>query len=404
MFSQAANRASIAAMIDLAEPLFLAGDFAVTGVHLALAALAVAAAWLALALAGARRRAGAEAAAAERQRELDDKMALIAQANAELSGRMRAMGEQLAQRQSDLARLMAERLDAVRDRVDLSLADQTRTTGESLGRLNERLAVIDAAQARLAGLTEQVVGLKDILANKQARGAFGQGRMEAIVRDGLPATFYAFQPTLSTGVRPDCAVSLPGDERRLVIDAKFPLEAFLAAREAKEDDARRLAQQRVRADFIRHVKDVAEKYLIPGETQDMALLFVPSESIFADLHEAFPDVVERAHKARIIVVSPSLLMMAVQVMLGVVRDARIRQEAHALQSEVGGMMEEVRRLAERVRKLDGHFRQAQEDVAGALVSAQKTLRRGERIAALDLPPPASAANAASGGPFARAAE
>jgi DNA recombination protein RmuC len=332
-------------------------------------------------------------------------MAQIAQANAEMTGRMRAMGEQLAQRQSELARLVADRLDAVSDRVGQSLTEQTRATGENLGRLNERLAVIDAAQARLTGLTEQVVGLKEILANKQARGAFGQGRMEAIVKDGLPIGFYAFQATLSNATRPDCVVSLPGDPRKLVIDAKFPLEAFLAAREAKDEEARRAAQARVRGDFIRHVKDVADKYLLPGETQDMALLFVPSESLFADLHEHFSDVVERAHKARVIVVSPSLLMMAVQVMLGVVRDARIREEAQTLQREVGGMMEEVRRLAERVRKLDGHFRQAQEDVASALVSAEKTLRRGQRIAALDLPAQADAAPAPGRpGAFARAAE
>lgn len=400
-------------MIDLTEPLFLIGDLPVTALHLAatllaatLIAVVLIAARGARASAAERARRDAEAGAqAERQRELDDKMAQIAQANAEMSGRMRAMGEQLAQRQSELARLVADRLDAVSDRVGQSLTEQTRATGENLGRLNERLAVIDAAQARLTGLTEQVVGLKEILANKQARGAFGQGRMEAIVKDGLPVGFYAFQATLSNATRPDCVVSLPGDPRKLVIDAKFPLEAFLAAREAKDEEARRIAQARVRGDFIRHVKDVADKYLLPGETQDMALLFVPSESLFADLHEHFSDVVERAHKARVIVVSPSLLMMAVQVMLGVVRDARIREEAQTLQREVGGMMEEVRRLAERVRKLDGHFRQAQEDVAGALVSAEKTLRRGQRIAALDLPAQADAAPApARAGLFARAAE
>jgi DNA recombination protein RmuC len=394
---------------------FLLGDLPVTVLHLVGGAAAFALALLLLLLRGvakaARAREAAEArqlaeaaAQAERQRELDDKMALIAQANAELTGRMRAMGEQLAQRQGDLARLMAERLDAVQSHVGQSLTEQTKTTGESLGKLNERLAVIDSAQARLTGLTEQVVGLKDILANKQARGAFGQGRMEAIVKDGLPNAFYEFQATLSNNTRPDCCVSLPGDERRLVIDAKFPLEAFLAVRDAKEDETRLAAQARVRSDFIRHVKDIKEKYFIPGETQDIALLFVPSESVFADLNEHFPDVVERAHKARVIVVSPSLLMMAVQVMLGLVRDARIREQAHALQTEVAAMMEDVRRLHDRIKKLDGHFRQTQEDVAGALTSAEKTLRRGQRIAALELPEPAAAPASPAGGIFPRAAE
>lgn len=275
-----------------------------TALHLAAAAALTVAAPLPLALIGVwrgGRARGAQAAAAERQRELDDKMALIAQANAELAGRMQAMGEQLAQRQSDLARLMAERLDAVSDRVGARLTEQTRATGENLGRLNERLAVIDAAQARLTGLTEQVVGPKDILANKQTRGAFGQGRTEAIIRDALPASLYAFQPTLSNATRPDGVVLLPGDARKLAIDAKFPLEAFLAARTAKDDDARRIAPRRARAHFLRQVKDVADKYFISGETQDVALLFVPSESIFADLREHFSDVVERAHKARVLV-------------------------------------------------------------------------------------------------------
>ncbi|QLP96369.1 MAG: DNA recombination protein RmuC [Rhodoblastus sp.] len=328
------------------------------------------------------------------QRELDDKMAQIAQAHAETTGRMREMGEQLAQRQSGWRGCWQSGSTRSARRSASGLAEQTRTTGDNLGRLHERLAVIDAAQSRLSGLTEQVIGLKEILANKQARGAFGQGRMEAIVKDGLPARFYAFQHPLSNATRPDCVVFPPGDPRKLVIDAKFPLEAFLAARQAKDEEARRAAQARVRADFIRHVKDIADKYIIPGETQEVALLFVPSESVFADLHEHFPDVVERAHKARVMVVSPSLLMMAVQVMLGVVRDARIREEAQTLQREVGAMMEEVRRLAERVRRLDGHFRQAQEDVADALVSAEKTLRRGRRIAALDLPAASAAGDGA----------
>jgi DNA recombination protein RmuC len=393
---------------------FILGDLPVTALHLAVAAGALVLLMLLLTLLSLRRaarargadearRAAEAAAAAERQRELDDKMALIAQANAQLTGRMQAMGEQLAQRQGDLARLMAERLDAVQTRVGQSLTEQTRTTGESLGKLNERLAVIDAAQNRLTGLTEQVVGLKDILANKQARGAFGQGRMEAIVKDGLPQAFFEFQPTLSNNTRPDCAVLLPGDERRLIIDAKFPLEAFLAVKEAREDEAKANAQARVRGDFIRHVKDIRDKYFIPGETQDIALLFVPSESVFADLNEHFPEIVERAHKARVIIVSPSLLMMAVQVMLGLVRDARIREQAHALQTEVAAMMDDVRRLHERIKKLDGHFRQTQDDVAGALTSAEKTLRRGQKIAALDLPEQ-SASGAGGTGLFQRAAE
>ena len=178
--------------------------------------------------------------------------------------------------------MISERLDHVGQRLGAGLETHARTTGDNLSKLNERLAVIDAAQARLTGMTEEVVSLKDILANKQTRGAFGQGRMEAIVRDGLPSGAYEFQFTLSGGARPDCVIRLPGDPRVLAVDAKFPLEAFTVFKEARSGEARKAAGQRVRADVGKHVRDIAERYLAPGETQDIALMFVPSESIWAD--------------------------------------------------------------------------------------------------------------------------
>jgi DNA recombination protein RmuC len=288
----------------------------------------------------------------------------------------------LGSRQTDLARLMAERLDHVGQRLGAGLETHARTTGDNLSRLNERLAVIDAAQARLAGITEEVVSLKDILANKPARGAFGQGRMETIVRDGLPTGAYEFQFTLAGGARPDCVVRLPGDARTLVIDAKFPLEAFTAFKAAR-GDARKVAAQRVRADVGRHVRDIAERYLAPGETQDFALMFVPSESIWAELTEHFDDVVQKAHRARIIIVSPSLLMMAIQVTQTVLRDARMCESAQAIQAEVGKLLNDVRRLAERAAKLEAHFRQAQEDVGMIATSAEKVSRRAQRIDAME---------------------
>ncbi len=226
-------------------------------------------------------------AAAQRQGALENHIGELARANAELTGRIRSMGELLGARQADLARLVSERLDAVGARVGRGLEDQSRAASESLAKLNERLAVIDAAQARLTGLTEEVIGLKDILANKQARGAFGQGRMEAIIRDALPMTAYVFQHTLSNRCRPDCVIRLPGDERLMIIDAKFPLEAFLALKDAEGEEAQKQASQRVRADLGKHIRDMEERYFIPGETQDIALLFVPSESLYADLVESF---------------------------------------------------------------------------------------------------------------------
>jgi DNA recombination protein RmuC len=348
------------------------------GVSLLLLVLVVAGSWRA-----ARRREIEAAMAAERAREMDDKVAEMNRAQAELAGRMQSMAEILSTRQGDLARLVADRMDGLRQQVGSGLEQNVRQTTESLGKLQERLAVIDSAQKNLTDLTSEVVTLKDVLSNKQARGAYGQGRMEAIIRDGLPSAFFAFQPQLSNGKRPDCLVTLPGDGRGLVIDAKFPLESFTLLREARGEDAKKAAGMRVRNDVGVHVKDVAERYFLAGETQDMALLFVPSESIYADLHEHFDDVIQKASRARIMIVSPSLLALAIQLMQSLVRDARMREEAQVIQSEVGKLLADVRRLGERAEKLDQHFRQAQEDVAGIRTSAGKVTSRGERIGTLE---------------------
>jgi DNA recombination protein RmuC len=337
----------------------------------------------------ARRREAA--AAGEQQRQLDEKMAALGKVNAELTGRLQAMAEVLSSRQSDLARLVSERLDAVGSRLGQGLEHSAKSTGDHLTRLNERLAVIDAAQAKLTGLTEEVIGLKDILANKQARGAFGQGRMEAIIRDGLPARTYEFQYTLSNKTRPDCIIRLPGDPRVMVVDAKFPLESFSAFKAAANEEERRQAAARIRTDIGKHIRDIAERYFVPGETQDIAILFVPSESIYADLNEHFEDVVQRAHKSRIIIVSPSLLMMAVQVMQAIVRDARMREQAHLIQAEVRHLVDDVGRLRDRATKLGDHFRLASEDVLQIGTSADKIVKRGDRIDQMDLAPAAPAA-------------
>jgi DNA recombination protein RmuC len=233
------------------------------------------------------------------------------------------------------------------------------------------------------GLTEEVIGLKDILANKQARGAFGQGRMEAIIRDALPSTAFEFQYTLSNRCRPDCVIRLPGDERLMVVDAKFPLEAFTALKNAAGEEALKQAAARVRNDVGRHIRDMEERYFVVGETQDIAVLFVPSESLYADLAEHFEDVIQRAHRARILIVSPSLLVMAVQVMQAIVRDARVREQAHEIQIEVRRLVEDVVRLRDRVGKLAAHFGQAQEDVTAISVSADKIAKRGGRIESMD---------------------
>jgi DNA recombination protein RmuC len=367
--------------------LFSAGGLPVTFAHALFAAVVVlllllGAATIAL-IRASRARAHAAEEALNRRREADARMLELARNGSELAGRVQAFAEAVGSRQADLSRLVAERLDAVGTRVGQGLENQSRATGDHLAKLNERLAVIDAAQAKLTGLTQEVVGLKDILANKQARGAFGQGRMEAIVKDGLPPSAYQFQYTLSNRNRPDCIIRLPGDERVLVIDAKFPLEAFSALKAADSDELRKQAMTRVRNDIGKHVRDICERYFVPGETQDLAVLFVPSESVYADLAEHFEDLVQKAHNARVIIVSPALLMMAIQVMQTIVRDARVRDQVHDIQREVQLLVQDVGRLRARVGKLDTHFRLAQEDVAAITTSTEKITRRGDRIEQID---------------------
>jgi DNA recombination protein RmuC len=309
------------------------------------------------------------------RRERDDvarAMAEIARRQAEMTGRMTSFTEVFGSRQGDFARMLAERIER-----------GTASQAESLGKLTARLAVIDAAQGAIGALAAQVTSLEKVLSNKQARGAWGQGRMEAIVRDGLPAGAFAFQATLSTGVRPDCLVRLPGDARALVIDAKFPLESFSGWRDAGSAEAKARAGRQVRAAVLRHVQDISAKYLIPGETQDTALMFVPAESLWADLQEHFPEVVERAHAARVVIVSPALLALAIQVVQALARDARVREEARVIQTEVARLLADIGRLDERVARLDQHFRQAQDDVAGIRTSTEKISRRGRRIEALE---------------------
>ena len=367
--------------------LLLAGA-PVTAAQLLLGAAAIAIATLLFIAAGmgrASRRRALEAD--ERRSEMERAFALLARQNAELSGRVRTVAETLGARQGDLARFVAERLDQVGARVGEGVAASGKSAGEQLAKLNERLAVIDAAQTRLTGLTQEVVGLKEILANKQARGAFGQGRLEAIVRDALPESAYAFQHTLSNRMRPDCVIRLPGDPRLMVIDAKFPLEAFTALKRAEGKPERREAAARVRSDVGKHIKDIAGRYFLPEETQDIALLFVPSESLYADINEHFDDIVQRAHRSRIIIVSPSLLMMAVQLMQAIVRDERVREQTHIIQAEVRRLVGDVARLRGRALKLQSHFSGAEEDVAGLIASADQIARCGERIDRMDFTAP-----------------
>jgi DNA recombination protein RmuC len=321
-------------------------------------------------------------AQAARAGELEERLNEVLRAQSEASGRVDAMGQALAGRQAEMARAVTERLDSVTHRVGQSMEHTTRNTMDSLRVLHERLGIIDNAHKNLTDLTSQVTTLRDVLANKQSRGAFGQARMEAIVQDGMPKGTYEFQHTLSTGKRPDCVVFLP-DQRPLCIDAKFPLEAITALHDARTEEEKRIATQRLRADVMKHVSDIAEKYLIAGETQDSALMFVPSESVYAEIHDRFDDVIQKAYRARVVLVSPSLLMLAIQVMQQILKDARMRDAADQIRTEVLNLGDDLGRLRERVLKLQKHFADANEDVRQILISADKIEKRAGRIEELD---------------------
>ena len=319
-------------------------------------------------------------AAQERANELEYRLA-------EISGVLQNFTSQTQGQQLHLQRTLDERLDQVSQRVGFGLNEQTQRTAQSLSQLHERLAVIDAAQTNLAALSGEMMSLKDILSNKQTRGAFGQGRMEAIITDGLHSKAYAFQATLSNGTRPDCLISLPDSRLKLVIDSKFPLESYNAMREAQDDVARKTAETRLKSDVLKHVKDIAEKYLVSGETHETAIMFVPSESIYAELNEKFEDVVQKAHRLRIILASPNVLMLLVQTMQAIVKDAAMREQAHVIQGEVVKLLEDVTRMKDRVGDLKRHFELANTDLDKLGVSTDRITKRAMKIESMDVTEP-----------------
>lgn len=365
---------ALAARLNEFDPALVAGLLAaaaiIAGGFIALIVLLVARA--------RRRREATAAATQEAEEAAARRMAELHRLQAETAGQVHAMGQMLHAQHAELQRAVHARLDAVTDRLGQSMHHTTKQTTDNLQKLNERLAVIDTAQQNITALASQVTSLQNVLSNKQQRGAFGQGRMEMIIQDGLAKGAYEFQFTLSNRTRPDCAIFFP-DQRPLIIDAKFPLEAVTALRDARSDEERHAAGKLLRQSVSRHIADIAGKYLLPGETQDLALMFVPSESVYAELHDQFDDLIQRAFRSQVVIVSPSLLMLAIQVIRQIHRDARMREAADKIHAEVGNLMDDLKRLRERVAKLDAHFGQASEDIRQILISADKVEKRGARI-------------------------
>ena len=315
---------------------------------------------------------------------LELKLRELSAAQNEIAGRFSQAIESQAKSQSELQRAVGERLESLDKRLGENLKESATKTAETLGGLQARLSVIDEAQKNLTDLSGQVVGLQQILANKQARGAWGQGQMEAIVRDALPAGVYEFQATLSNKSRPDCLIRLPGSKSAIVIDSKFPLESFTMLKAATNELEKRAAEARVRSDVAKHIRDIADKYLIAGETQTPAIMFVPSESLYAELHDSFAEVIQKAQRAQIIVVSPNILLLAINTVLTVMKDARTREQASLIQREVGLLLNDVRLLSDRVGKLQSHLGQAEGDIKNILISTSKVTSRAERIERVEL--------------------
>ena len=362
---------------------FAIGSVAFTAAEAGIAAGALIAALAVVLLLVAWRRAVARS---ERGAVMEAQFADLVRAQSEMQGRMQTIAEVFGSRQSDLVKGLSERMDGLGHKLGQSMLDTTRHTHENLTRLAERLAVIDKAQQNITSLSTQVVELQKVLSNKQTRGAFGEGRMQSIIQDGLPQGGYKFQAQLSNGNRPDCLILFPNDAPSLVVDAKFPLEAWNAIRAAETPEARKNAETAFRRDTMKHVQDIAARYQIVGETHDTAFMFVPSESIFADIHERFEDVVQKAHRARVVIVSPSLLMLSVQVVMSLLRDVRMREQAHVIQQEVVKLLDDVSRLDDRVRRLQTHFAQANKDIEEISVSSRKITKRGNEITEVEIEP------------------
>ncbi len=281
---------------------------------------------------------------------------------------------------------LREQERALASLVHERLARSEETTGKIVTDLRERLVKIDEAQKKIGDLSTQVVSLQNILSNKQARGAFGEVQLNDLVQNALPAQAYEFQCTLSTGARADCLLKLPNPPGSIAIDAKFPLESYHLLRAVQPGDAAGLAsaQRAFQMAMRKHIGDIRDKYIVPGETAESALLFLPSEAIYAELHANFGGLVDESYKARVWIVSPTTMMATLNTVRAVLKDVRMREQAGEIQKSVGLMLEDVRRLDERVEKLRTHFGQTEKDLRDIETSADRITKRGERILETDL--------------------
>ena len=313
----------------------------------------------------------------------------------ELAGRLSQMAEYSKHQQDAIAaaineqrlsvlKIMDEKLLQVTKNVSDGLQQNTVKTNETLTDLRERLAKIDVAQQKISALSEQVVSLQEVLSNKQARGAFGEIQLNDIVTSALPPSAYEFQVVLENQKRADCVLNLPNPPGMIVIDSKFPLESYHALRIAANEREKIEAERFFKASVLKHIKDISEKYIIAGQTAESALMFLPSEAIYAELHANFPDVVETSYRAKVWIVSPTTLMATLNTVRAILKDAKMREQAGVIQKEVGVLIDDIGRLDGRIESLSRHFKQANEDIDNIKISSGKITRRIQKIEDIQL--------------------
>ena len=308
-----------------------------------------------------------------------DKIQRLSEGQERLTGGLQTVSEAQAKAQLSMINMMEERLAKVQLQMNENLSHSSRRTAQSLGDLQQRLSTIDKAQEKITKLSGDVLSLQDILSNKQTRGAFGEIQLTDIVSKALPSDGFELQATLSTGKRADCLIKLPNPPGPIVIDSKFPLEAYEALRNASSETETSSAVRLFRTSVRKHIKDISEKYIVEGETADGAILFLPSEAVYAELHANFSDLVREGFSARVWIVSPTTCMATLNTMRAILKDARMREQAGAIRNELTLLYQDVDRLGVRVESLDRHFNQAAKDISDIKISADKAGRRAKRL-------------------------
>jgi len=308
-----------------------------------------------------------------------DKIQKLSEGQERLTGGLQTVSEAQAKAQLSMINMMEERLAKVQLQMNENLSHSSRRTAQSLGDLQQRLSTIDKAQEKITKLSGDVLSLQDILSNKQTRGAFGEIQLTDIVSKALPSDGFELQATLSTGKRADCLINLPNPPGPIVIDSKFPLEAYEALRNASSETETSSAVRLFRTSVRKHIKDISEKYIVEGETADGAILFLPSEAVYAELHANFSDLVREGFSARVWIVSPTTCMATLNTMRAILKDARMREQAGAIRNELTLLYQDVDRLGVRVESLDRHFNQAAKDISDIKISADKAGRRAKRL-------------------------